>query len=117
LNKLEKYLGDTKMHLLKTPPKPPEDYLTLLLKHWAATPLADWLTILYIAFLITCIAASNRLFAQFISSKPKGRKTAIGDLTKWTLHPIPVPPLDTVECVRASAMNIFILTLLVKHRK
>ena len=79
------------MHLLKTPPKPPED-------------MADWLTILYIAFLITCIAASNRLFAQFVSSKPEGRKTAIGNLTKRKLHPIPVPPLSV--CVRASMTNL-----------
>ena len=51
-----------------------------MLDHWASLGLADALTLLYWIFLITAVIVSNNLFADFVASKPEGRKTAIGKL-------------------------------------
>ena len=51
-----------------------------VLDHWASLGLADFLTLLYWIFLATAVIVSNNLFADFVASKPDGRKTAIGKL-------------------------------------
>jgi hypothetical protein len=53
-----------------------------------ALGLADWLTIAYFSVLGAWVAFSNHLFAAFVASKPEGRKTVIGRMTK-ILNKIP----------------------------
>ena len=50
-----------------------------MLDHWASLGLTDGLTLLYWIILAFAVCVSNNLFADFVASKPEGRKTAIGE--------------------------------------
>ena len=49
-----------------------------MLDHWASLGWSDGLTLLYWIVLLIAVIVSNNLFADFVASKPEGRKTAIG---------------------------------------
>ena len=46
---------------------------------WADMGPLDIVYILYIMCLMTFVAVSNQIFADFVASKPEGRKTAAGE--------------------------------------
>ena len=46
---------------------------------WASVEPLDIFFILYIMCLMTFVAGSNQIFADFVASKPEGRKTAAGE--------------------------------------
>ena len=50
-----------------------------VIQQWDNIGLQDVAVILYILFLMACVVISNSLFAQFVVSKPDGRKTAVGE--------------------------------------
>ena len=46
--------------------------------YWMNLKLHDLLTIIYILFMMFVTLASNVIFANYLDSKPAGRKTVIG---------------------------------------
>ena len=47
---------------------------------WENIVLYDVVMIIYSIFLIVFVITSNNFFADFVASKPEGRKTAVGEL-------------------------------------
>ena len=52
----------------------------VLLDHWASLGVYDAITVLVFIAMITLVTISNWFFAEFIASKPEGRKTAMGEI-------------------------------------
>ena len=50
-----------------------------MMEQWESIGLLDIVTILCSLVLMVFVAASNGLFADFVASKPEGRKTALGE--------------------------------------
>ena len=48
------------------------------ISYWATLDLSDWLTACYVIVLILAVILSNWVFADFVASKPEGRKTVLG---------------------------------------
>ena len=47
---------------------------------WHNIGLPDVVITIYTLFLMVCVTTSNSLFADFVASKPEGRKTAVGKI-------------------------------------
>ena len=50
-----------------------------LLEHWESMGLGDFLAVVFALLLVVLARVGNNLFIGFLSSKPEGRKTVIGN--------------------------------------
>ena len=50
-----------------------------VLAHWQSLGLPDFLAVTFTLILILMARIGNKLFIGFVSSKPEGRKTVIGN--------------------------------------
>ena len=50
-----------------------------VLAHWQSMGLPDFLAVTFTLLLILLARIGNKLFIGFVSSKPEGRKTVIGN--------------------------------------
>ena len=66
---------------------------------WDDSGLYDVVIIIYSLFLIVLVITSNSLFADFIASKPEGRKTAVGEFVdKSKVSQFLLLPLSGGQC-------------------
>ena len=56
-----------------------------MVERWQNIGLPDVVIIFYSLFLMVLVVISNSIFADFVASKPEGRKTAVGKFDKWEI--------------------------------